>query len=263
MPTHAGGRGTRRAPSRDRWGKLLIAPPRTEVTVDLRRRARNLLINDAVPDNPSRGLNHSRYGATGGVVDALSRRSGRIPPLWVLSSHRREVGQTGTVGGGRRFCQEAVEVRAHDVVEHRLRRRARFVDLREHDGARQCRAAAPRYDGGTLSTGARDRASGLRLGACNPTGNVVFRGAGRGLAVVALVRVAAARPVPCRRRLHQSRPCGISRRVDGSTVLRRSASARAQPRTPAGHRDAAACRGRARSSRQHTRAPGRCESRRS
>jgi hypothetical protein len=187
----------------------------------------------------------------------------RTVALWVLSSHRREVGQTGTVGGGRRFCQEAVEVRAHDVVEHRLRRRARFVDLREHDGARQCRAAAPRYDRGTLSTGARDRASGLRLGACNPTGNVVFRGAGRGLAVVALVRVAAARPVPCRRRLHQSRPCGISRRVDGSTVPRRSASARAQPRTPAGHRDAAACRGRARSSRQHTRAPGRCESRRS
>ena len=28
-----------------------------------------------------------RYGATGGVVDALRRRSGRMPPLWVLSAH--------------------------------------------------------------------------------------------------------------------------------------------------------------------------------
>src|SRR4029453_16323655 len=27
---------------------------------------------------------HTRYGATGGVVDALSRRSGRIPPLWAI-----------------------------------------------------------------------------------------------------------------------------------------------------------------------------------
>ena len=31
-------------------------------------------------------LTPSRYGATGGVVDALRRRSGRIPLLWVLSS---------------------------------------------------------------------------------------------------------------------------------------------------------------------------------
>jgi hypothetical protein len=30
-----------------------------------------------------------RYGATGGVVDARRTRSGRIPPLLVLSSTRR------------------------------------------------------------------------------------------------------------------------------------------------------------------------------
>jgi hypothetical protein len=29
---------------------------------------------------------YARYGATGGVVDAIRTRSGRIPSLWVLSS---------------------------------------------------------------------------------------------------------------------------------------------------------------------------------
>src|SRR5262245_27576637 len=32
-----------------------------------------------------------RYGARGGVVEAIRRRSGRIPSLWALSSHASAV----------------------------------------------------------------------------------------------------------------------------------------------------------------------------
>jgi hypothetical protein len=40
-----------------------------------------------------------RYGATGGVVDALRRRSGRIPPLWVLSSAKNQRGTQTQIDG--------------------------------------------------------------------------------------------------------------------------------------------------------------------
>ena len=52
-----------------------------------------------------------------------------------------EAREAGAVGGGRRLGQEPVEVRAHDVVQHRPRRGPRLVDPRQHDGAqrRPCR----------------------------------------------------------------------------------------------------------------------------
>ena len=40
----------------------------------------------SVGGNRVGGASTPRYGATGGVVDALRTGSGRIPPLWVLSS---------------------------------------------------------------------------------------------------------------------------------------------------------------------------------
>jgi len=42
----------------------------------------------------------ARYGATDGVVDAIGRRSGRIPPLWVLCSDRRPRRARGAGLGG-------------------------------------------------------------------------------------------------------------------------------------------------------------------
>jgi hypothetical protein len=62
-----------------------------------------------------------------------------------------EARQAHAVRCGGRLRQEAVEVEAHDVVEHRRGRRPRLVDPRRHDGAQRipCRGGASRRREGT------------------------------------------------------------------------------------------------------------------
>jgi len=70
------------------------------------------------------------------------------PPLQLAAAQEvaqlalDEAGQPGTVGGSSGLRQEAVEVRAHHLVQHRLRRRARRVALWQHGEVQRgaCRA---------------------------------------------------------------------------------------------------------------------------
>jgi hypothetical protein len=70
-----------------------------------------------------------------------------------------EARQAASVGGGGGLCQETLQVRAHHLMEHRLRHSARRVDARQHDGTQRmpCRSqpVRPSHHRGCVGGGRR------------------------------------------------------------------------------------------------------------